>query len=544
MIRPHRWLLMALALAMLGCESATRVTIEQVNEELRLLEPQEQLDFLRKKTSVDRVGDAARLQGTEPVVLTWFSLVGGLDGTGTAEVPDLPGGALGPDTDLRNELLKSLYRSDVPGFPAQILSSLDTAPVTVSAIVPPLVQVNQRVDVVVQALGRTRSLRGGVLMSTPLRQTVTGRGGQTLYGETWAYAEGKVTPSHGRLAFGERAPTRETIGYAPAGGTSTVTGYLALALRRADIYGVALITLSINEQFPDAARVLGARSIRISVPQYYRSQWERFAQVIAEIRCRPPRGRALRTHINNLAGDLKGDDPVLARQAAFELEALAPESVPALEGALRSPHQEVRLLAARTLAAMREPAGITPLMHTIELGSETNRRLAAHYLNFYSQHNVRDFQKKLLADSDPEVRYRALLGLEQTQEDAPYTTHQDARGEDFKITRVRTAGPAVLVVKARNPRRFVFFGPELTLRPPFKQEHMKEILVEAQDTSQLFIRYRIYGQSNTLPVRSMAVIELVRALDHINLTSNDIMDLIFKLSRADAIAGEVLFLDE
>ncbi|MCK4299255.1 MAG: hypothetical protein KAX80_06975, partial [Planctomycetes bacterium] len=156
MIRPHRWLLMALALAMLGCESATRVTIEQVNEELRLLEPQEQLDFLRKKTSVDRVGDAARLQGTEAVVLTWCSLVGGLDGTGTAEVPDLPGGALGPDTDLRNELLKSLHRSDVAGSPAQILGSLDTAPVTVSAIVPPLVQVNQRIDVVIQALGRTR----------------------------------------------------------------------------------------------------------------------------------------------------------------------------------------------------------------------------------------------------------------------------------------------------------------------------------------------------------------------------------------------------
>jgi len=258
-----------------------------------------------------------------------------------------------------------------------------------------------------------------------------------------------------------------------------------------------------------------------------------------------PLEKALRrVHINDLAADLKGDDPALAREAALKLEALAPESVPALEGALRSPRQDVRLLAACTLAAMREPAGITPLMHTIELGSETDRRLAAHFLNFYTQHNVRDFQKKLLADADPEIRYRALLGLEQTQEDAPYATHQDARGEDFKITQVQTAGSAALVVKARNPRRFVFFGPELTLRPPFKQEHMKEILIEAQDTSRLVIRYEVYGQSNTWPVPSMAAIELVRALDHINLTSNDIMDLIFKLSRADAIAGEVVFLDE
>jgi hypothetical protein len=42
----------------------------------------------------------------------------------------------------------------------------------------------------------------------------------------------------------------------------------------------------------------------------------------------------------------------------------------------------------------------------------------------------------------------------------------------------------------------------------------------------------------------MQVVDLVRALDRINLPITDIMDLIFRLSRADAISGEVVFLDE
>lgn len=550
-MRGARWrallAVVVVGLALFGCQPAARVTLEEINEELRLLEPRQQMEHLRRKTSVDRVGDAAILEGTDPVVLSWYSLVVGLDGTGSSEIPELPAGTLGPDTNLRNELLKSLYRSKVPGSPSEVLHSLDSAPVVATAVVPPLARPNQRLDVVIQALGRTRSLRGGVLMTTPLRQIVDRPGRGRLYGDAWAYGEGKVTLSTGRLAFGEVTPVNETVGYVPAGAASTVTGFLGLRLRRADAYAAALIALTINDRFPNTAllsSVQNFQSIRINVPEYYRSEWDRFARVLLEVRCRPPRGRMLRAYINRLAAELEGQDPVLAQEATYKLEALGPETVPALEGVLRSARREARLRAATTLAAMREPVGIASLMGFLQSGSQDERRVAARYLNFYTQYNVREFQKKLLADADPEVRYRALLGLEQTQEDAPYATQEEARGEDFKVTRVRAAGPPALVVKARSPRRLVFFGPDLTLKPPFKLEHMKEVLIEAQDTSSLTIRYQIYGQPNTLPIGSLKVVDLVRVLGHIKVTVNDIMDLIFKLSRADAIGGEVLFLDE
>jgi len=540
------WPLVALLLlVVVGCQPAKQVTIEDVNTELQQVEPRLQLDYLRKKSTVDRIGDSCLLEGTGPVNLTWYSLVGGLAGTGTSEVPDLPSGMLGPDTTLHNELLKSLYRGDVPDSPAQVLRSLDTAPVAVGAALPPLIQTNQRFDVQVQALGGTKSLRGGVLRGTPLREAFRGRTGERLYGQEQAYAEGKVTLSRGRLAFGDITPVKETVAYVPGGATTTTGRQLALRLRQPDTYTAALVTLTINERFGNVATFLSSEIIGVAVPLYYRSEWVRFAQVLPELRCHPPRGRLLRTRINNLVRDLQGDDPVLAQQAAYKLEALGAETVPALEGVLRNRNQSVRLLAACTLAAMREPTGITPLMQIIETGSKEDAHLAARYLNFYTQHNVRDFQKKLLAYDDPEIRYRALLGLEQTQEDAAYATSQKARGDDFRITRVQTSGPPSLLVKARNPRRLIFFGrDDLLLRPPFKQEQLKEVMVEARDRTGVAIHYRVYRQPNVLPIRSLKVIELVRALDHINVTINDIMDLIFKLSRADAIDGEVLFLDE
>ena len=340
-------------------------------------------------------------------------------------------------------------------------------------------------------------------------------------------------------------PTVEdVVGYVPGGAVSAVSGFLGLRLRRPDVYTASLVLLTVNGRFPNCSMLMSPQVLRIVVPEYYRAEWQRFAQVLPELRCRPPRGRSLSTYINGLVRNLPGEDPTLAEQASYRLEALGPETVPALEGALRSPRPSTQLLAACTLAAMREPAGITPLMQIIELGSDADRRVAARYLNFYTQHNVRDFQKRLLADRDPEVRYRTLLGLEETQEDAAFTAREEARGGEFSITRVQSTGPAALLVKGLSPRRLVFFGPDLTFRPPFKQQQTSELEVEAKDDSGVVVHYQVYGQPQELPVNSMLVVDLVRALNHINLPATDIIDLIFKLSRVDGISGEVVFLNE
>jgi len=60
------WPLVALLLlVVIGCEPVKQVTIEEVNNELQLVEPRLQLDYLRKKSTVDRVGDNCLLEGTD-----------------------------------------------------------------------------------------------------------------------------------------------------------------------------------------------------------------------------------------------------------------------------------------------------------------------------------------------------------------------------------------------------------------------------------------------------------------------------------------------
>ena len=537
------WRLGVLALLLVGCAPVSQVTLRELNEELALLDPQEQMDMLRQKSSVDRIGDAVRLEGTEPVALSWYSLVVGLGTNGTRDVPDWQ---IEPDVMLRNELLKRLYVSGFSGSATEIMRSLDSAPVSVTALVPPLARANDRVDVHVEAIGgNTRSLRGGLLVTTPLRQVVGYGGGRPSYGNVWAEAEGKLTLSAGRLAFDEGGMVNELVAHVPGGSSCQVNGFLGLRLQRPNAYAARLTEIALNERFPNCAQLLSRQAVRVVVPGYYRDEWQHFAQVVQEVRCRLPRGRPLRSYISALVEDLHGDDPVLARQAALKLEAVGPEAVPALEGSLRSPRPAVRLAAATALAAMREPAGILPLTNIIDTSTDdAERRSAAQFLNFYTQRNVRDYQKKLLADRDPEVRYRALLGLERTQEEGAFAVHETAGEGNFRITRVASVGSPALVVKARNPRRLVLFGEPVSLRPPFTQSQLGDLTLEARDSSKVTILYRVYNQPNELPIRSMELMDLVRGLDKINVTINDIMDLIFKLSRADAINGEVLFLDE
>jgi len=540
----HLWLLVLLGgLVIVGCKSAEPVTLRSVRDQLVAVEEGERLDFLRKHTRVDRIRDAATLEDTGPITLRWYSLVVGLQGTGTRGVPDQQ---IEPNVTLRSELKLNLVRNGMEDGADDILGSPDTAPVEVVARVPPLTNTNDRLDVVVQALGGATSLRYGVLATTELRR-VEGLGGPApRYLRVWAKAEGRIALSSGRLAFGEAPTVAPTRGYVAAAAPCNFTRFLGLRLREADPYAAFLVTMTINERFPGSAYLITGQTIRIVCPEYYRQDWRRFAQVLMEIRCRPTTSPIPgRSKLNSLLAELQSEDADRRRRAALKLEALGRSAVPVLERGLSSSRPAVRMAAAQALAAMREPAAIQPLFRFLEAGTPEDRHRAARYLNFYTQGNVQEYQRRLLADPDPEIRFRALLGLERAQAEAPIATHQPAQDEDFRITRVNTAGRPALVVKARNPRRFVFFGPAVALKPPFHQEVAQgDLIVEATQGSAVTIRYVVLGQECERRLATTDLDELVEQLDRINVTVNDIMDLIFKLSRADAITGDVLFLDE
>ncbi len=105
-----------------------------------------------------RVKDIANLRGARNNQLTGFGIVVGLDGTGDSEDSLL---SRKPVINALERMGISLAKEDVTGR--------SIAAVWLTATLPPFAKAGQRIDTTVSTIGDAVSLRGGVLVMTPLR---------------------------------------------------------------------------------------------------------------------------------------------------------------------------------------------------------------------------------------------------------------------------------------------------------------------------------------------------------------------------------------
>ena len=105
-----------------------------------------------------RVRDIARIQGVRENQLVGYGLVVGLTGTGD-------GNATGFTMSSMSSLLEAM---GVTINPAD-MSVKNVAAVMVTAMLPAFTREGSRIDVTVSSLGDAKSLKGGVLIQTPLR---------------------------------------------------------------------------------------------------------------------------------------------------------------------------------------------------------------------------------------------------------------------------------------------------------------------------------------------------------------------------------------
>lgn len=115
------------------------------------------LSLLAPSVWAIRVKDVAFLRGARDNQLIGYGLVVGLDGTG-----DSPGSLL-----ARKPLKNALERMAISLNPRDV-KGRSIAGVLVTATLPPFAKAGSRLDVTVDALGDTTSLRGGTLMMTLL----------------------------------------------------------------------------------------------------------------------------------------------------------------------------------------------------------------------------------------------------------------------------------------------------------------------------------------------------------------------------------------
>lgn len=208
-----------------------------------------------------RIKEVAAVEGVRSNQLTGFGLVVGLDGTGdqTTQMPYTSQGI----TNYLQQLGITLPAASI----AQ-LQLKNVAAVLVTAQLPAFARPGQTIDVTVSSMGNSKSIKGGMLIATPLKGAD---------GEVYALAQGNiVVAGAGAAAGGSKVQINHlSAGRIPAGAqverivpTPLLEGNsINLGLEASDFQTARRVAQAINKRFGEgSARALDGRTVKVSAP--------------------------------------------------------------------------------------------------------------------------------------------------------------------------------------------------------------------------------------------------------------------------------------
>jgi flagellar P-ring protein precursor FlgI len=207
-----------------------------------------------------RIKDIAEVEGIRPNQLSGYGVVVGLQGTGDGQQALF----------TIQSILSALRRRGVliTVDPRQIRVK-NAAAVLVTASLPPFARSGDHIDVQVSSIGDAKSLRGGMLIATPL----TG-GDQQVY----AVAQGAVSLGGGFSLSAPGASTTSghpTVGIIPDGALVErelgvdlgADGMLRLSLHRPDVTTASRVADVINTRTSADAMAIDPKTIQIELPE-------------------------------------------------------------------------------------------------------------------------------------------------------------------------------------------------------------------------------------------------------------------------------------
>jgi len=208
-----------------------------------------------------RIKEIASVQGVRSNQLTGYGLVIGLDGTGDLSA-QMPYTALAIANYLQQQGISAPAGAAAPQL-------RNVAAVIVTAQLPAFAQAGQSVDVNVSSIGNAKSLKGGTLISTPLKGAD---------GEIYALAQGNLMVGGAGAAQGGSLVqiNHLSAGRIPAGAQiervvphSLLEGdSITLGLNSSDFQTARRVALVINTRMgPGQARALDGRTVRVLAPQ-------------------------------------------------------------------------------------------------------------------------------------------------------------------------------------------------------------------------------------------------------------------------------------
>ncbi|PZO13049.1 MAG: flagellar biosynthesis protein FlgI [Burkholderiales bacterium] len=206
-----------------------------------------------------RIKEIAAVQGVRSNQLTGYGLVVGLDGTGdqTTQMPYT--------SQSLNNYLQQLGLALPPGANMQLKN---VAAVLVTAQLPAFAQPGQAIDVTVSSIGNSKSLRGGTLITTPLKGAD---------GEIYALAQGNLlVGGAGASAGGSKVQINHlSAGRVPGGAQverAVATPFalgetIDLGLNSSDFQTASRVTDAINRVMgAGVASAIDGRVVRLRAP--------------------------------------------------------------------------------------------------------------------------------------------------------------------------------------------------------------------------------------------------------------------------------------
>ncbi|MGC6496470.1 MAG: flagellar basal body P-ring protein FlgI [Candidatus Puniceispirillaceae bacterium] len=252
------------------------------------------------QAAADRLKDLTSIAGVRTNQLVGYGVVVGLAGTGDGS------------SGLTLQSLQSMVSQFGLVTDAANLTAKNAAAVMVTAEMPAFMKPGQRMDVTVSTVGGAKSLRGGMLLMTPLLGAD---------GETYAIAQGSLVvgglgvtgndgssvivnvPTVGRIPRGAFV---ERMVETPFQSTDTVL----LNLHQGDFSTAMRVADAVNEVFgPDVATPLDASTIKVRAP-IDPAQKVSFVSLLENINVEPARPAAKvivnsRTGTIVIGGDVK-----------------------------------------------------------------------------------------------------------------------------------------------------------------------------------------------------------------------------------------------
>ena len=217
--------------------------------------------LLAGAAQASRIKEVAAVEGVRSNQLTGFGLVVGLDGTGD-QTTQMPYTAQG----LSNYLQQ--LGITLPAASVAQLQLKNVAAVLVTASLPAFARPGQAIDVNVSSMGNSKSLKGGMLITTPLKGAD---------GEVYALAQGNlIVAGAGAAAGGSKVQINHlSAGRIPGGAqvervvpTPLLSGdTIKLGLQASDFQTARRVAQAINTRFgAGSAQALDGRTIQVNAP--------------------------------------------------------------------------------------------------------------------------------------------------------------------------------------------------------------------------------------------------------------------------------------